>query len=429
MKKTIHKCLSVTLACVMMFISFYALAGGTDAEPTPTHTPGIETQADIQFELISAYQRAEQFGLEFEIRFRSDAAKRMRDRLNTLIRDSSDEMTGSADAGARAIIENWLTATATNTLILLELSSTTSDNGVTVRVPEDYLKSYDFLAIGDAEGRVMLYPIAEYSVDLMEKLSQEARPLVQAMMAGAVATAGSEVIGAVTNTAVKTALNIAFQAQIDGFALTTESIRALLEDRQSQRIGEGTLAAALNISSDLTIGGLGTLKPVIVATGANATEAAYRLTRAEGQGVFTGVKLAEPKTLTAIKADSTGGEQLWLNEKYELVYLRSAHSWLSADAKTLGALLEARGGNALAIQAEEEEEEPTEAASLATWIIVLGWIAAVLLILGAAIFILHQNAVKRRRRITVESEQEGEHEIERELEVKREETPQEPEQE
>ncbi|NLG24494.1 MAG: hypothetical protein GX558_04005 [Clostridiales bacterium] len=367
------------------------------AAATPAPTGRLATGGPIDVRFVSAYQRAEQSGMYVEVKLKGDAYDRVRRRLRTMIDDASQRLSGEqANAAAEEVIKSFLAATRRSLAMFYQVARGSADSeGAVVQIEEGYVKAYDFIAISDAQGREMLYPVMEYDVDLYGQLIDDARPKLSGLALDLIRRSFGSVTGAMDGGTARDALTVQFDRQIAGFALTDEEVAPVFEAAAAAQMGEGiTLRDAVDASSDLTIGGLGEAVPVRVAEGDAARFAAYELTPTEDGGGLAGEPLAAVLSIDQIMSDTAQGSRLYLNAAGELVYLKPLQGWLSADAAKLTALLAERGGQTAAAPSPEQ---PTFRVNPVLWY-VLGGVALLAAALAAVYLILKMRIRGNRRR-------------------------------
>ena len=351
--------LRIILVIAFACFSIAAAASGAETPVPPSRETTLANSPEtITIPLVSAYLRADQPGLKLEIRLKGDSASRMRSRLNSLLAANLTKLGENAASGAEGVINDFFSSTAENLPSLIQIvKADTTPKGTVLEISGDYMKSYDFVSIGDSRGRVILYPLAEYDVDLKDTFCNDALPKIREMLLTAIRTEARAAINNIQNAAEKLAMNEALDAHADEFKLTIDHMRNLLSSSANIQIAEGlSLNDALTISSDMVIGGLGGIEPLIIAKGESAKYVGYALTVNTDAGVLVGIKFDKLRLLSEMLAEPGLGPQVYLNEKLELVYIKGGQSWLSADAEKLSSQIAARGGKPTG---EEEPEEKT----------------------------------------------------------------------
>lgn len=402
----LRKMAAVLVAALLLALP--AMAEGETAPPEATDAPQIET---VNVDFISSYQRANQPGMYIQIVLKDNTKSRMQTRLRDLIRDGGEAMGADALAGADAIIDSIITSTETTVgdLISITKGSSESPAGSTLRIPDEYLRSADFIAVADSKGRVMLVPVAEYDVELYDQVVKNAQPIIRSLLLGMLDDGVREVVDGVTDAANKSALNTSYDQKRSDLTIAAEEVESFITGSLGVDLGDGvTLGDALNVSSDMTIGGLGELEPVYVYEGDEPGAAAFKLTVNEGGTGFTGISLAETMSVDEIIELGEPGAQLWLDADKKIVYLKCADSWLSRDAGELTALIEERGG---AVAEAETEEPPPEEADVdriemlrGAWLYLVIGLGVVIVVLLAVLMI----AGRRRRDAAAPGAAEGE---------------------
>ena len=380
-----------------------AAAGGAERPAPPSREMILASSPEtITIPLVSAYLRADQPGLKLEIRLKGDSASRMRSRLNTLLAANLNQLGENAASGAEGVIKDFLSSTAENLSSLIQVvKADSTPKGAVLEIPGEYMKSYDFVSIGDTRGRVILYPLAEYDVELQDKFCREALPKIQQMLLAAIKTEAKAAINNIQNTAEKLAMNEALDANADGFALTTDHVRSLFSASANIQIAEGlSLNGALRISSDMIIGGLGGTEPLITAKGEAAKYVGYALTVNTDAGVLVGLKFDKLRPLSEILAEPGLGPQVYLNEKLELVYIRGGQSWLSADAEKLSSQIAAKGGKPTGGEEEPEDESGDTANKIESGtnrvVVIISSILGAVIVTAAGIFVaMHYISTRR----------------------------------
>jgi hypothetical protein len=269
-----------------------------------------------------------------------------------------------------------------------------------LEIPDGYTKSYDFVSIGDARGRVILYPLAEYDVDLRDSFCNQALLKIQEMLLATINTEAKAAINNIQNAAEKLAMNEALDAQANEFTLTIDQVRSLLSTSANIQIAEGlSLNDALTISSDMVIGGLGGTEPLITAKGESAKYVGYALTVNTDAGVLVGLRFDNLRLLSEILAEPGLGPQVYLNERLELVYIKGGQSWLSADAAKLSSQIADRGGKPTGDEEPEEISESSNVIESGTnrVIVIVSTILGAVIVMAAGTFVtMHYISMRRR---------------------------------
>jgi hypothetical protein len=397
-----HK-LRIIFGIVLASFLLAATAYGTETPVPPSRETALANSPEtITVPLVSAYLRADQPGLRLEIRLKSDSASRMRSRLNTLLSANLSKLGENAATGAEGVIKDFLSSTAENLSSLIQVvKAGDSPIGTVLEIPDEYMKSYDFVAIGDSRNRVILYPLAEYDVNLKDTFSREALPEIRSMLLATIKAEAKAAINNIQNAAEKLAMNEALDANAESFTLTIDHVRNLLSASETTQIAEGlSLSDALTISSDMIVGGLGGTEPLIVARGESTQYVGYALTVNADAGVLVGLKFNKLRLLSDIMAEPGLGPQIYLNEKLELVYIRGGQSWLSADADKLSAQIASRGGKPTG--AEEPDEvvtstpEVIESGTNRVIVIVSTILGAIIIVAAGTFVAMHYISMRRR---------------------------------
>lgn len=333
---------------------------------------GAETAGEIKtVPVYSAYERAEQPGMYLEIALNEDTEARMTTRLGQIAAANQDRF--DDEKTAATVIRGWFESTHFNFGTMFQVTEGSSGS---VRITPDYLRMYDFIAIADAEGRVMLYPFQQYSADLYLDLCNAAIPVMQGLVEPLLDSSFAAIMETLTDEDMKNKLEVAYDEMRSTFVVTLEDAQSVLTPETMLR-EDVALASAIDLVSDLTVSNLGALEPVKLAT-EKADEAWYKLSLAGD--VLSGTKLASPVSISEIRGATTAAPTLWLNENGELIYITAGNTSLSADAATLSRLLAAQGGTATGVQQAVEEEETS---SSIVWYVVA---ILVVLAIGAAIW-------------------------------------------
>lgn len=333
---------------------------------------GAETAGEIKtVPVYSAYERAEQPGMYLEIALNEDTEARMTTRLGQIAAANQDRF--DDEKTAATVIRGWFESTHFNFGTMFQVTEGSSGS---VRITPDYLRMYDFIAIADAEGRVMLYPFQQYSADLYLDLCNAAIPVMQGLVEPLLDSSFAAIMETLTDEDMKNKLEVAYDEMRSTFVVTLEDAQSVLTPETMLR-EDVALASAIDLVSDLTVSNLGALEPVKLAA-EKADEAWYKLSLAGD--VLSGTKLASPVSISEIRGATTAAPTLWLNENGELIYITAGNTSLSADAATLSRLLAAQGGTATGVQQAVEEEEPS---SSIVWYVVA---ILVVLAIGAAIW-------------------------------------------
>jgi len=333
---------------------------------------GAETAGEIKtVPVYSAYERAEQPGMYLEIALNEDTEARMTTRLGQIAAANQDRF--DDEKTAATVIRGWFESTHFNFGTMFQVTEGSSGS---VRITPDYLRMYDFIAIADAEGRVMLYPFQQYSADLYLDLCNAAIPVMQGLVEPLLDSSFAAIMETLTDEDMKNKLEVAYDEMRSTFVVTLEDAQSVLTPETMLR-EDVALASAIDLVSDLTVSNLGALEPVKLAA-EKADEAWYKLSLAGD--VLSGTKLASPVSISEIRGATTAAPTLWLNENGELIYITAGNTSLSADAATLSRLLAAQGGTASGIRQAVEEEEVS---SSTVWYVVA---ILVVLAIGAAIW-------------------------------------------
>lgn len=363
-----------------LLLTAVLLAGILPAALAEGQDPAIETHS---IPVYPAYERAAQPGMYLAVTLNEDTAARMTTRLGQIAAANQDRF--DDEKTAATVIRGWFDSTHFNFSTMFQVSEADSS---AIRITPDYLHMYDFIAIIDAEGRTMLYPVQQYSADLYTDLCNAAIPVMQEMLDPLLDKAFADIMETLEDEDMRNKLEVAYDELRSTFVVTLEDAQSVLTEETLIR-EDLTLISAIDLVADLTVSNLGAMEPVKLAA-ENTTEAWYKLSLADN--VLTGSKLSAPISLTEIRSAATAAPTLWLNEAGELIYITAANASLSADAAQLTRLLAAQGG----ATSEQPQTNQPEAESIS----IVWYVVAILVILaiGAAIWFALGNKKSRSAR-------------------------------
>ncbi len=291
----------------------------------------------ISVPVHSVYERAAEPGLYLDIKLDENTSTRMTTRLGQIIARYQDRF--DDEATAATVIKGWFDSTHYNFDSFFVFSTGSSGP---VRIPADYLRMYDFVAVCDASGRSLFYPFRNYEQDLYADLCEAALPVISEQ--------------------VDSLLDPSFRSTMEKADLVTEDMRSKLEVAYDElrptftvamedvqkaftpdTLVDGTLpvSQAIDLTRDLIVSDTGAMKPLKVAS-ENTSQAWFRLTLSGSE--MTGSKLSSPVSLSEIRSSASATPTLWLNEAGELIYITASEESLSVDAAYLSRLLTQRGG-------------------------------------------------------------------------------------
>ena len=291
----------------------------------------------ISVPVHSVYERAARPGLYLDIQLDSSTSSRMSTRLGQIIARYQDRF--DDETTASTVIKGWFDSTHFNMDSFFVVTSGTSGS---VRIPADYLRMYDFVAVCDADGRALLYPFRNYEQDLYSDLCDAALPVISEQVDALLdpcfqTTMGN---GNLVTEDMRSKLEVAYDELRSTFAVTMDDVQKAFT---TETLIDGNLPVreAIDLTRDLIVGETGDMKPLKVAN-ENTSQAWFRLTLSGNE--MSGSKLSSPVSITEIRNSAAATPTLWLNEAGELIYVTASEDGVSADAAALTRLLTQRGG-------------------------------------------------------------------------------------